>query len=112
MSTAEDFQVFLIKREIEKLSVEKQAVIAAIVEAIRSNVERDPLGIMALALVGADSACEGAAMTEEQTTMRTIGVFILAQGMLANSITGCHKLDVPKLVKLVDEILEALSHEP
>ena len=54
-------------------------------------------------------------MTEEQTTMttmRTIGVFTLAQGMLANSITGCHKLDVPKLVNLVDEILEKLSHEP
>jgi hypothetical protein len=58
MSTAEDFQVFLIKREIEKLSVEKQAVIAAIVEAIRSNVERDPLGIMALALVGAEYAAK------------------------------------------------------
>jgi hypothetical protein len=51
-------------------------------------------------------------MTEEQTTMRTIGVFILAQGILANPITGCHKLDVPKLVNIVDEILETLSHEP
>lgn len=59
MSTAEDFQVLLIKREIEKLSVGEQAIIAAIVEAIRSNVERrDLLGIMALALVGAEYAAK------------------------------------------------------
>ena len=51
-------------------------------------------------------------MTEEQRTIRIFCAFILAQGILANPVTGCHKLDVPKLVNLVDEILEKLSHEP
>jgi hypothetical protein len=51
-------------------------------------------------------------MSEDQETLRVICAFLLAQGMLANPITGCHKLDVPKLVNIVDEILETLSHEP
>jgi hypothetical protein len=42
--------------------------------------------------------------------MRTLGAFMITQGMLANEITGCHKLDVVKVVNIVDEILETLPH--
>jgi hypothetical protein len=43
--------------------------------------------------------------------MRTLGAFMIAQGMLTNEITRCHKLDVVKVVRLTDEILETLTKE-
>ena len=51
------------------------------------------------------------AVNEDQKNMRTIGAFVLAQGILANPIIGTHKVDVPKLFVLTDEIIAEAGKE-